>query len=200
MLGELPGHVPRLKERLLRLSLILGLAGAVFGLAACSDSGLSAPPGVTALGEVTPPGGARHRSGRRSRDALQRADGQWYGGICGSLLGDTAGPLVPMSCTWAADSSTLTCTPGEPLHSRTRYTIHVGSGMRNANGHSPLRDPIGASAVPFRLALARRPLRWGGPTETRPASDSEPQRANSGARRDAQAPLRVPPAVRTGRS
>ena len=49
--------------------------------------------------------------------------------------GDVSGPVVPMSCAWSADRSTLTCTPGEPLQSHVRYTIHMGSGMRDASGH-----------------------------------------------------------------
>jgi hypothetical protein len=48
--------------------------------------------------------------------------------------GDIAGPLVPMSCIWSTDRSTLTCTPGGPLQPGTRYTIHLGSGMVDAGG------------------------------------------------------------------
>lgn len=48
--------------------------------------------------------------------------------------GDVNGPLVPMSCLWSADRTTLTCTPHAPLKSRTQYTIHMGGGMLDANG------------------------------------------------------------------
>jgi hypothetical protein len=49
--------------------------------------------------------------------------------------GDLSGPLVPMECDWSGDVTTLTCTPHAALRSRTTYAIHVGAGMRDADGH-----------------------------------------------------------------
>lgn len=48
--------------------------------------------------------------------------------------GDIGGPVVPMTCTWASDRTTLTCSHEEPLQSGTDYTIHIGAGMMDANG------------------------------------------------------------------
>jgi hypothetical protein len=41
------------------------------------------------------------------------------------------GPVVPMSCTWSADRTTLACAPQAPLAAATRYTLHLGGGMRD---------------------------------------------------------------------
>jgi len=50
-------------------------------------------------------------------------------------LGDAAGPLVPIMCSWSADRETVTCTPSQPLAPNTRYTIHMGGGMMDADDH-----------------------------------------------------------------
>ena len=49
--------------------------------------------------------------------------------------GDIGGPVVPMTCTWSSDRTSLTCSHHEPLQPGTDYTIHIGSGMMDANGH-----------------------------------------------------------------
>src|SRR5512134_2087938 len=43
--------------------------------------------------------------------------------------GSIAGPLVPISCAFSADRTTLTCVPNGPLAPRTTYVLHVGGGM-----------------------------------------------------------------------
>ncbi len=48
--------------------------------------------------------------------------------------GDVTGPVVPGSWTWSADRTSLTFTPAAPLQSQTRYTLHLGGGMRDASG------------------------------------------------------------------
>jgi len=48
--------------------------------------------------------------------------------------GDLSGPVVPWSCGWSSDRSTLTCTPTSALDPGTRYVVHVGGGMTDANG------------------------------------------------------------------
>lgn len=52
--------------------------------------------------------------------------------------GGVADVPIPMPCTWSGDRTTLVCHPTDPLHAGTRYTLHVGGGLRDANGH-----PIG---------------------------------------------------------
>jgi len=49
--------------------------------------------------------------------------------------GTTADATVPMTCTWSADRTTLTCTHAAPFVAASMYTIHVGAGMMDANGH-----------------------------------------------------------------
>ena len=39
-----------------------------------------------------------------------------------------------MRCTWSADRFTLTCRPDNPLGSGTRYTLHMGGGLRDEAG------------------------------------------------------------------
>ena len=50
-------------------------------------------------------------------------------------FGGLDGPIVPMTCGWSEDRTTLTCTPNQPLHAQTGYTLHVGGGLRDAHGH-----------------------------------------------------------------
>ena len=49
--------------------------------------------------------------------------------------GDVTGPLITCTATWSSDSTTLTLTPSTPLTSATRYTLHVGGGMKDAGGN-----------------------------------------------------------------
>jgi hypothetical protein len=48
--------------------------------------------------------------------------------------GSIAGPLVPISCAFSADRTTLTCVPNGPLAPRTTYVLHVGGGMMTVSG------------------------------------------------------------------
>ena len=48
--------------------------------------------------------------------------------------GDVRGPLVAGSWTWSEDRMTLTFTPAQPLAAQTEYTLHLGGGMRAADG------------------------------------------------------------------
>ena len=50
--------------------------------------------------------------------------------------GTAADATMPMTCVWSADRTTLTCTHAAPLAAGSTYTIHVGGGMMDANGHS----------------------------------------------------------------
>jgi hypothetical protein len=49
-------------------------------------------------------------------------------------MDDLSGPVVPMSCAWSGDQTTLLCTPSWPLQPGTQYLVHVGGGMADANG------------------------------------------------------------------
>jgi Bacterial Ig-like domain len=54
--------------------------------------------------------------------------------------GGLDGPLVPMHCAFA-DPTTLTCTPGTPLHTRTNYMLHLGAGLQDFDGRPCDLDP-----------------------------------------------------------
>ncbi len=47
---------------------------------------------------------------------------------------DLSGAEVPMSSSWSADHTLLTCTPASPLAPHTTYAIHLGGGMMSAGG------------------------------------------------------------------
>ncbi len=55
--------------------------------------------------------------------------------------GGMAAATMPMSCAWSLNQTTLTCTLTNPLASGTQYTIHVGGGMTDAQGHLMDMDP-----------------------------------------------------------
>lgn len=48
--------------------------------------------------------------------------------------GDVTGPVVQGGWSWSSDRLRLTFTPAAPLKPATQYTIHLGGGMRDANG------------------------------------------------------------------
>jgi len=50
--------------------------------------------------------------------------------------GDVSGPLVEGEWMWSDDMTRLTFTHNMPLDSMTEYTIHIGGGMMDAEGHA----------------------------------------------------------------
>jgi hypothetical protein len=48
--------------------------------------------------------------------------------------GDVTGPVVAGTWTWSQDRTQLTFTPAAPLEAQTKYTLHMGGGMRDAIG------------------------------------------------------------------
>lgn len=109
-------------------------------LGACGSSPTDA--NTTALASVTPTGGAVGvdpagvvtvkftnpiMAGMEQYAALQE--------------GDVTGPVVVGTWTLSTDRTVLTFTPAAPLKSKTKYTIHLGGGMMDANGHGVNMDP-----------------------------------------------------------
>ncbi len=41
---------------------------------------------------------------------------------------------MPMTCTWPADRTTVTCRPDGRLDTNTMYTLHMGGGLRGSDG------------------------------------------------------------------
>jgi len=57
------------------------------------------------------------------------------------LEGDVTGSTVAGTWALSSDRTALTFTPAAPLKPRTKYTIHLGGGMTDANGHAVNMDP-----------------------------------------------------------
>lgn len=49
-------------------------------------------------------------------------------------LGGVTGAELPMRCTWSGGQRTLGCRPDQPLAPATRFTVHLGGGMMDAEG------------------------------------------------------------------
>jgi hypothetical protein len=61
--------------------------------------------------------------------------------------GDVRGPVVPGTWAWSGERTVLTFVPAQPLKSLTQYSVHLGGGMRAADGgfvdYSPCVGPYG---------------------------------------------------------
>ncbi len=121
-----------------RRTMVVTLVGMlVGGLAACTtnSTGPAAVP-LTALVSVTPAGGA---AGVPSNVPIvvTLSHGMSSGmEVYVSLHeGDVTGPTVPCTAAWSSDRTMLTFTPAAPLSAATHYTLHVGGGMKDADGN-----------------------------------------------------------------
>jgi len=119
-------------SRNFQLTLFPGIVAVVL-LGACGDS---TGPGTAALTAVSPAPGASAVSpsstitltfGQAMMAGMEQYMDLHAGGI--------TGPAVPMSCDWSPDLTALTCTPANPLPAGTQYAVHIGSGMKDAQGH-----------------------------------------------------------------
>ena len=50
--------------------------------------------------------------------------------------GDVTGSDVPCTAVWSMGRDTLMLTPSAPLKGGTTYTLHLGGGMKDANGNT----------------------------------------------------------------
>ena len=101
---------------------------------ACDGNMMSAEP-LTELAAVIPTGGAVDVS-VHTNVTIQFTHPMMAGMEAYVALqeGDPTGPVVHGSWAWSQDRTSLAFTPAEPLRAHTRYTIHVGGGMMDANG------------------------------------------------------------------
>jgi hypothetical protein len=121
---------------------------ALLGMVACGGgsqmtssptmTGTSATPtaGGTMLAAVMPAGNSI--AVPTSTSIVMRFDHAMASGMENYLdlhEGDTSGPTTPMSCGWSSDRTVLTCLPESPLKPQTRYVIHMGDGMMDADDH-----------------------------------------------------------------
>jgi len=123
-----------LEHPMFRLITLGALAGiAVVALGACSDSSSPATATLTAVSPV--PGASSVATsptitltfGQPMMSGMEQYMDLHQGGITGTT--------VPMNCSWSPDQTTLTCAPTGPLSAGTQYTIHVGAGMTDGQGH-----------------------------------------------------------------
>lgn len=113
----------------------LVLATLISGLNACSSATGPATTPATALVSVTPPGGATSVS-PSGPIVVAFSHGMYTGMEMDVSLheGDVTGPTVACTTTWSTGRDTLTIMPATPLKAATQYTLHVGGGMKDANG------------------------------------------------------------------
>ena len=107
-------------------------------LSACApDSHMAGPAmsGQVALQSVSPASGATGVS--LAMPMTMRFSGAMGRGMESYVLlheETLTGPAVAGRWTWSGDRRTLTFTPDAPLRARTTYLIHMGGGMRAADG------------------------------------------------------------------
>jgi hypothetical protein len=113
---------------------ILSFAALIAVIAACNTSP-TAPAARTSLVVVAPTGGATAVSPTTAVTMTfshaMMPGMQTYADL---HVGSVTGPVVSCTATWSSDSMTLTLTPMAPLVHGTMYSLHVGGGMRDADG------------------------------------------------------------------
>lgn len=110
------------------------LAGALLLSSACSSNAMDTGLATQFL-SVSPRGGTTNVAA--SSDVVLTFDQPMMAGMEQYLAlhqGTVTGPTLPMGCNWSNGQKTLTCRPSQPLASATRYVIHMGGGMMDANG------------------------------------------------------------------
>lgn len=110
------------------------VAGAVILSSACSSSMMDTEL-ATQLLSVSPRGGTTNVV--TSSDIVLTFDQPMMAGMEQYLAlhqGAVTGATMPMGCNWSNAQRTLTCRSSQPLASATRYVIHMGGGMMDANG------------------------------------------------------------------
>ena len=119
---------------MLRRFWLLTLASAPLALGACNNDP-TAPALTASVVSIVPTGGATGVDPNAPiivtfSHSMQSGMDQY----AALHEGDVTGPEVPGTWAWSADRFTLTFTPAQPLKSQTRYTLHLGGGMRATDG------------------------------------------------------------------
>jgi len=115
---------------------ILVTCGVLLFAAGCSDGNNEPNQVTTTLTLVSPAGGATNVAPTAAISmTFSGPMAQGMENYMDVHAGTAADATVPMTCTWSVDRATLTCTHAAPFASGSTYTIHVGGGMMDANGH-----------------------------------------------------------------
>lgn len=110
-------------------------AGMIFGAQACADNMMDLDPGAAVFLSAVPSGGAVDVA--VEGPITLRFSGPMMAGMERYVdlhRGGLSDPTTPMQCAWSSDRATLTCRPDSPMERRTRYTLHMGGGLRDAAG------------------------------------------------------------------
>lgn len=114
------------------ITVFLATSAALF-TTACSDSTGTIP--MTNLTNVSPAGDATGVAVTAPVVlSFSGSMGQGMEAYMDVHQGTAADATVPMTCTWSADRTTLTCTHAALFAAGTMYTVHVGGGMKDADG------------------------------------------------------------------
>jgi len=109
---------------------VIGLAG----FAACSDD-VVAPDAATQFASVVPGGGSVNVDPGTSI-VIEFSHPMMVGmeAYMAVTEGDVNGVVVQGAWTWSSDRTRVIFQPAGPLKAATRYTIHIGGGMMDAEG------------------------------------------------------------------
>ena len=141
------------KEAFQRCSAALAAVAVTVAAQACGTADPTSPATETVLQSVSPASGATGVD--PSVPITIRFSGPMGAGMEHYLdvhQGGISGPIVPMTCTFSADRTTVTCTHDQPLQSGVTYTIHMGLGMMDGRG-----EPVDAESE--GVALGGFPVR-----------------------------------------
>ena len=120
---------------MLRISALQGLVtGAALLAAGCGSNMMDSELGTQLL-SVSPRGGATGVAA--TSDIMLSFNRPMMTGMEQYLAlhqGGVTGATMPMNCGWSADRMTLTCRSNQALAPGSRYTIHMGGGMMDADG------------------------------------------------------------------
>ena len=119
------------------LMLVFGVAVVAVGCGGNDGRSMMTGPGTVGQGKgaptfmsLTPQGGATGVSTATTMSLrFGAAMGDGMEQYVDLHLGDLAGPVVPMSCGWSSDRTTLLCTPQALLAPGAAYVLHLGGGM-----------------------------------------------------------------------
>lgn len=122
----------RIMSRAQQFTALLACTTLLGGLA-CGDSGNGPATPATTLTSVSPAGGAANVA--IDAPIVLTFSGAMATGMEALMdlhMGTAAATTMPMTCTWSADRTTVTCTHAAFAHGAT-YTMHVGGGMMDAD-------------------------------------------------------------------
>lgn len=123
-------------DNMIRRLEILALAGTVtLGVAACGEGATAVAP-ETALLSVSPTGGAMAVDPAEPIEVtFDHAMHDHAADYAAVHEGDVTGPEVAGSWTLEQGGTVMRFAPETPLMEGTAYTIHLGGGMTDADGH-----------------------------------------------------------------